>query len=346
MEMDTANVEQALYREARQAGFQTEGGNLFEPAGGKAEFAIAGAVTDLKAEICNPFSGVDMGRRSLRLKGSALIEMEWQVYSGLERRVVATIRTNGGMRVKEPSTGAEERMIHGAFVENAKALLASPEFRKVLAATAPEPTRAAAPRLEPYTPLRLAVDKAAKPVGIAGAMNSVVLILSPSGHGSGFLVSTDGYILTNEHVVGGAREVRIRWADGSETRGTVERADRGRDVALIKTDPGTRKPLLFRTTPPVVGETVLAVGAPLDIQFQGTVTRGIVSTPNRMLEGLRYVQSDVTVNQGNSGGPLLDEQGRIVAVTVALYHGGLERPTGINLFVPIDDAARFLNVHQ
>jgi S1-C subfamily serine protease len=227
-----------------------------------------------------------------------------------------------------------------------KGLLASEEFRKVLASD--RPATPAADRLKPAAlpPLRLVVDKTIKTGGVAGAMSSVVLILAPSGHGSGFLVSNDGYILTNEHVVKSAREVRIRWSDGSETRGTVERADKRRDVALIKTDPGARKPLLFRTTPPVVGETVLAVGAPLDVQFQGTVTRGIVSTPNRMYGGLRYVQSDVMVNEGNSGGPLLDEQGQVVAITDLGYTGGQEGPTGINLFVPIDDAARFLNAHQ
>jgi len=347
VDMKPADLELALKTEARKAGFPLDGDNLFEPAATDAEFALAGAVNSIQADVCYPLNFADDGDR--RVKGSALVEMEWQIYAKLERRVVARVQTRGGFNLKEPTAGAEQRIIQGAYVENVKALLASDEFRKTLAAAPGAVAKAGqSPRPEPEsrTPLKLSVDKTAKPGGIAGAMSSVVLILAPSGHGSGFLVSKDGYILTNEHVVGAAREVRVRWSDGTETRGTVERADKGRDVALVKTDPGARSPLLFRTTPPVVGETVLAVGAPLDIQFQGTVTRGIVSTPSRMYGGLRYVQSDVMVNPGNSGGPLLDEQGRVVAITDLGIPGDQEGPTGINLFVPIDDAARYLNAHQ
>jgi serine protease Do len=88
------------------------------------------------------------------------------------------------------------------------------------------------------------------------------------------------------------------------------------------------------------GDTVFAIGTPLDLKFEGTVTRGIVSA-NRTFEGFTYIQSDVAVNHGNSGGPLLDEGAKVVGLTVAGYQPD-GAPSGINLFIPIRDAMDFL----
>jgi S1-C subfamily serine protease len=168
----------------------------------------------------------------------------------------------------------------------------------------------------------------------------VVLVLAGEGHGSGFLVSRDGYVMTDQHVVGSAKLVTVRWPDGIETVGEVVRADRLRDVALVKTDPRGRDPLPLRAETMRPGETVFAIGAPLEERFQGTVTRGVVSA-YRTIEGLRYLQSDVSINPGASGGPLLDERGEVVGMTKSIYR--IESaPTGINFFTPTRDALDFL----
>lgn len=136
--------------------------------------------------------------------------------------------------------------------------------------------------------------------------------------------------------------MKVRWPDGVETLGKVLRRDRGRDVALIQADPRGRTPLNLRRGGLQTGETVYAVGTPLSSQFQGTVTKGVVSA-NRVYNGFAYIQSDVSVNPGNSGGPLLDENGAVIGVTVAAIRPA-DQPTGINLFIPIGEALDFLNV--
>lgn len=104
-----------------------------------------------------------------------------------------------------------------------------------------------------------------------------VVVFAGSGSGSGVLISTDGYILTNHHVAGKSGRVRIRWSDGTESVGEVVRADRRRDVALIKVASPKGRPLSIRQAPVELGDTVYAIGTPLGDELQNTVTRGIVS---------------------------------------------------------------------
>jgi S1-C subfamily serine protease len=159
----------------------------------------------------------------------------------------------------------------------------------------------------------------------------VVLILAGDALGSGFLASSDGLLLTARHVVGAAKYVKVRWADGAEGLGEVVRSDKARDVALIKTDPRGHAPLRLRREPLQTGDAVFAVGAPLDPKFQSTVTRGVISA-YRTFSGLNYIQSDATVNPGNSGGPLLDDKGEAIGATVGGYTV-TGAPTNINLFI-------------
>ena len=106
-------------------------------------------------------------------------------------------------------------------------------------------------------------------------------------------------------------------------------------------NPRGRQPLGLHRAAPQPGDTVFAIGAPIDPKLQNTVTRGVVSA-NRIMDGFAFIQSDVTVDPGNSGGPLLDEQGRVLGFTDIGIRTA-EAPTGLNFFVPIDDALRFLS---
>jgi S1-C subfamily serine protease len=189
--------------------------------------------------------------------------------------------------------------------------------------------------------LDLAGSLAAKPTKIRDAIGAVVLIESGDGQGSGVLVSSDGYILTDQHVVGDEKYVKIRWSDGLEGLGEVIRSDKRRDVALVKTDPRGRRPLALQAQTPDPGSTVFAIGAPEDPKLQSTVTRGVVSAANRIVDGFSYIQSDVTVNPGNSGGPLLDEKGEVLGLTDWKLQSD-DNATGLNFFTPIGDALAFL----
>jgi serine protease Do len=142
------------------------------------------------------------------------------------------------------------------------------------------------------------------------------------GVGSGFIVSPDGYIVTNAHVVDGAKEVTVRLTDRREFTAKVIGADKRTDIALIKIDAKTPLPALDLSNPPAPrqGEWVIAIGSPFG--FENSVSAGVVSGVHRALPGGQmtpFIQTDVAVNPGNSGGPLLNAAGQVVGVNSQIY---------------------------
>ena len=270
--------------------------------------------------------------------GYVLFDIEWQLYSSIQDKVLLRKEISTGIALDKHAPGNYARMIQGGIRENARALIASDEFRSVVLAPSSKPDI----KVVEQARLFLAGSVGAKTAKISDAGGSVVLVLSGDGHGSGFLVSSDGYIMTARHVVGADKYVKIRWSDGIESVGEVVRTDKRRDVALIKADPRGRQPLALHRETPQPGDTVFAIGAPLDPKFQSTVTRGVASA-NRIMDGFSFIQSDVTISPGNSGGPLLNEKGEVLGICdLSFRPGGAETPSGINFFVPIGDALLFL----
>jgi S1-C subfamily serine protease len=271
--------------------------------------------------------------------GSTTVEVDWQLYSNTERRVVAKVHSIGQYKTTTEIRGGYEAIMLQALADSTKKLTGSPEFQQALSK---RPETAGKPTAATVSTVALTGAKAAHSMKIADAVGSVVLILSNGGHGSGFLASTDGYVMTAEHVVGSDKYVKIRWSDGLEGLGEVVRTDKRRDVAIVKTDARGRQPLAFRREAPQPGDTVFAIGAPIDTTLQSTVTRGVASA-NRIMDGFSFIQSDVTISPGNSGGPLLDEKGEVLGICDLTFRpAGADVPTGINYFIPIDDALRFL----
>jgi serine protease Do len=157
--------------------------------------------------------------------------------------------------------------------------------------------------------------------------------------GSGFIVSADGYILTNAHVVDDAEEIVVRLADKREFRAKVIGADARSDVALIKIDAsGLPKVTLGDPDKLKVGEWVVAIGSPFG--FDQSVTAGIVSAKGRSLPDenfVPFIQTDVAINPGNSGGPLFNLKGEVVGMNSQIYSrtGGF---MGLSFAIPIDVA--------
>ncbi|MBU1235186.1 MAG: DegQ family serine endoprotease [Gammaproteobacteria bacterium] len=157
--------------------------------------------------------------------------------------------------------------------------------------------------------------------------------------GSGFIVSADGYILTNAHVVDEADEVLVKLIDKREFKAKVVGTDKRTDVALLKID-ATALPVVKLGDPEQlkVGEWVVAIGAPFG--FDNSVTAGIVSAKGRSLPQENYVpfiQTDVAINPGNSGGPLFNMKGEVVGINSQIYSrsGGY---MGVSFAIPIDVA--------
>ena len=136
----------------------------------------------------------------------------------------------------------------------------------------------------------------------AGEMRSaVVTVFSGSGHGSGFVISPDGYVLTDEHVVGGASFVNVKFVTGKEVAGQVVRVSKVRDVALIRLEKDIYPYLPLGNTASVnIGDEVFCIGTPLSEDLFQTVTKGIISS-FRVRNEIKYVQSDVSIHPGNSG---------------------------------------------
>lgn len=157
--------------------------------------------------------------------------------------------------------------------------------------------------------------------------------------GSGFLISSDGYVVTNHHVVDGADEVIVRMSDRRELTAAVIGSDKRSDIALLKIEgSGLPHVQLGRSEDVKVGEWVLAIGSPFG--FDASVTSGIVSAKGRALPDENYVpfiQTDVAINPGNSGGPLFNLKGEVIGVNSQIYSrtGGF---MGLSFAIPIDDA--------
>ena len=164
----------------------------------------------------------------------------------------------------------------------------------------------------------------------------------PRGVGSGFFISADGYILTNNHVISDATDIYVTLTDGREFKAKVIGSDDRTDVALIKIDAKDMTPLTIGDPKTLKkGQWVLAIGSPFGLD--STVTAGIVSAIGRDTgEYLPFIQTDVAVNPGNSGGPLLNLQGEAVGINSQIISrsGGF---MGISLAIPIDEAMRVVD---
>lgn len=164
---------------------------------------------------------------------------------------------------------------------------------------------------------------------------------TPRGIGSGFVISQDGYILTNAHVVADAAEVTVKFTDKRELKARVIGSDRRTDVALIKVEAKNLPEVRLGNADQVrVGEWVAAIGAPFG--FENTVTAGIVSAKSRALPDeslVPFIQTDVAINPGNSGGPLFNLKGEVIGINSQIYSrtGGF---MGLSFAIPIDVAMR------
>ncbi|EHR1329613.1 MAG: trypsin-like peptidase domain-containing protein [Clostridium perfringens] len=163
------------------------------------------------------------------------------------------------------------------------------------------------------------------------------------GLGSGFIINEEGYVVTNYHVINGAQEVKVIFSDGKEVNAKVVNYDAERDIAVIKITDDVKMPGIAQlgdSSTVKAGEEVIAIGNPLGKEFSSTVTKGIVSSPNRKMKTengnvLDYIQTDAAINPGNSGGPLINSKGEVIGINTAKKVG--EDIEGIGFAIPINE---------
>ncbi|RXZ38726.1 serine protease [Oxalobacteraceae bacterium CAVE-383] len=310
-----------------------------------------------------------------RTEGEAYLKLFWQVFAPEQQKVIFETTTEG--RFSSANVPTPSELVMGAFTAASRNFLAQSGFTAAVTApyvpnpgiqpAPPAPGVPAAPGASgmpvpaggvqpaavangaaPTVPAipNLTVDGAA-PNGDALTQKMTQLrsaigtVYGETGSGSGFFIGTAGYMLSNKHVVGNTKFVRVRLATGRDLVGEVVRVDPLRDVALIKTEPPGVYPMAVRASDPGIGEDVYALGSPLGDEFNSTLTKGILSG-YRTLNNLRFLQSDVAILPGNSGGALLDKSGQVIGITVAGL--GAKGLAGMNFFIPIEDALSKLSV--
>lgn len=142
------------------------------------------------------------------------------------------------------------------------------------------------------------------------------------GMGSGFIINQDGYILTNYHVISGAKEVKVTLSDGTEEGATVVNYDADKDIAMIKLDDSSKVPAVAElgdSDAIYPGAEVIAIGTPLSKNFAQTLTKGVISGSNRTIQNdngtsVNFIQTDAAINPGNSGGPLVNTKGQVIGI--------------------------------
>ena len=340
----TSELLDEMFRQAfEDAGYSVAGNpdDLFEkPDAIQTDYYIGGLIKDMKANICYPMAGfMDFAT----VKGEAYMEVEWQIFDTLEKEVIKTVTTEGSFELNRATSDySGEMILEEAFGIAVNNLLANREITDMLV-SAPEHKKMDKAH-EITTHVKFNENQLTSfQENVTAIRAAVATVRSSNGHGSGFFIGEDdGYMLTNQHVVGNAKFVKIILSSGREMVGDIIKVDKSRDIALIKTENAGITSLPFENKLPSISETVYAVGSPLKEEFETTVSQGIVSG-FRDLDGQNFIQSDVNVLPGNSGGPLLNDKGNVIGITVSgrLFRGV---PSGINFFIPIKSALEALNV--
>ena len=188
-------------------------------------------------------------------------------------------------------------------------------------------------------------------VGIATQITTNVWgqVASASASGSGFILTSDGYVVTNNHVVEGATSVTVKLYNGDEYDAEIVGTDEMNDVALLKIDAADLQAVTVGDSDQIeVGEEVIAIGNPLG-ELTFTMTAGVVSALDREIntdgKPINMLQTDVAINSGNSGGALFDMNGNVIGITSAKYSGSTSSGAsieGISFAIPINDALRVI----
>jgi serine protease Do len=306
------------------------------------DFAVGGVITSIRMDVCrhrSVWNAALMGQT-----GNMQMEVSWKLFSILENRVVYETKTKGTASVQEPSRKAISDMFSSSFHLASQQLATDANLIRHVT------QEASAPVINHGAEQLLIVKGRKKYKGsistnISKVRNATVILDTGSGHGSGFVISESGHILTNAHVVGSKKKLRVSFLNGPSMIGTVLRVNNDLDVALLEIKNAITKPIPINKTPLNITEDVYAVGAPIEKSNEGTVTKGVVSKFILRSDGIRIIQSDVSVHGGESGGPLVDKSGNVVGITFAgLHMQSQKRSSGLNLFIPIADALKAINI--
>ncbi len=312
-----------------------------------AELSVAAVITELEQDRCRPnLSGRGLGDK---LKVASYIKIKWSVFDNLERKVVYEVETEGSDSSVYEDVISDGSSIsrYNAFSGAIKNLLSKKDFAALLE---PGEKRSMEKSGQFISRLSLRLSYGIQEGSFTNAVDKLkqasVTVRSVSGHGSGFVLTHDGYIVTNAHVTGDSKQA-IVVVDGKDVRANIIRVDEKRDVALLKIDAFEGlQPVELSQNRAREGETIYIIGTPLDEMLSHTVTRGIISAYRTLKDGNEYYQTDAAINPGNSGGPVFNRYGEVIGISVSGLFTKQGTSLNINFLIPIDEAMKSLGLIQ
>ncbi|MEI6556028.1 MAG: S1C family serine protease [Paludibacter sp.] len=178
---------------------------------------------------------------------------------------------------------------------------------------------------------------------IEQAVQSSVTIKTKDGHGSGFFVSDDGYVITNYHVISDSAKLEVIANDGTKYPAKIVRFNKEADVALIKIEKNNIIPFGLESLETVgIGKEIYVIGTPSAQDLSQTLTKGIISSVRKQANGTKVIQTDASMSPGNSGGPLINKEGKLLGIVNAKVVGmGVE---GISFAIPVSEIAKSLAI--
>jgi hypothetical protein len=310
------------------AGYKMVGtNNLFNSKSDVPDLAVGGEILWVSTETAGP-----------GFQASVLIH--WSVYSLAKETVVYEVTTGGFSDSRKRGAVVDE--MTQAIKDGINGLIYDSKFQELAikkSETASETPKDAI--ILSKVPVKKFDNYSAI---IKESLGSVVTIKTNFGMGSGFIISDNGYILTNDHVINSAEKIEVIFDNGFSFEAKLVRTNETKDVAVVKISGNGFKPLPINTSADlaVTGSEVFAIGTPENIKLGQTVTKGIISG-KREIEDNIFLQTDVAINSGNSGGPLINSStGEVIGVVAAkIKEKGVE---GLGFAIPMTDALKALNI--
>lgn len=301
----------------------------------KARYSIGGELVDMSLNTYSTSSlFVAMSKPTMK----ASVTVNWQIYDTFRREVVYTEKTTGRKNYGE----IDSNFIYSCYREAMRNLLASESFHARLSKFAEAPEMEGETLIGDSSLISLNLGEPVAvtlPSDFESILPGVVTIKPGAGHGTGFLITSNGYVLTAAHVVSGLDAVMVRLRSGLELEAEVVRYHPQRDVALLKLPGSGFQPLALAKASANLGSDVYTIGNPLDERLSFSIAKGIMSA-EREIEDVNFIQTDIAVNPGNSGGPLMNDQGEVLGIIS--WKVNLPGFEGLSFAVPLREAMQEL----
>lgn len=325
----------AIARVADDSGYASQ--NAMGSVSAPDALLVTAQLTGLEFNIC--------ARHENEATTATWVKVSWKVADPLSAEDTRTFTTEGSFRAKK-KRDVENSINHSlaqAMNAAARNLFSNPEFATLMQPVEVE-TRPAYD-----APIRLAMrygsGNGSFEKNAEALKDATVVISTGEGHGSGVIISPEGHVLTNAHVVGDKKHLIVKTPKASYD-GSVVRLDKRRDVALIKMTRYTKStPAPIAAEEPGTGARLYIIGTPLDEAFSQTITSGVLSA-RREIGGAPFYQTDASINLGNSGGPAFNASGEVIGLTVAGHFSRDGANLSINYLIPISEALTTLSIKQ